>query len=485
MEHAEHDELSADEQWSRIAADLSAHKAEQRRAWGDIDEAAIARYVTGEASAEERQRLEQAMRDFPRVQECVDSIREIMDDLPVQGAADLEPSAEPILVFEARPRPVKGRLPANRMWLMGSAAAAAVVLVGVTTALMMTRGSDRSGALEIARVEPARAPQGSPWVRASVPPAPRTARPSEFDLPPPPPPGDPTDLGAARPFFGPRTRGIEWPEPDQVTPSLSQILAAPEKYAGQDTTPRGVFRLGRRISQDTQGIDTIAVMPSGLKVNVPEKIAVATDDGAAATLELEPGLAARLLAHGPWRRDGGDGVNGRGNVGAWEKHVAILTVSVSRDARNPADHAWACRVRRVEFLLNVDSRRVIGSKGARPFQTYTVATDRQGPGLGDPEDWQKRLGPRFPVDASLVALAILRARMPRVPARAEATISAADFPPAKSPGRDETGRLPAAAPSSVVRIKSEATRSPQPAPSPAPAPGAIFDQDIRLDFQAH
>jgi len=67
-----------DDQWSRVVADLRAHSEAQRRAWGDIDEALIARYITGEGTAEERNRVEEAAREFPGVRECVQSIQEIL-----------------------------------------------------------------------------------------------------------------------------------------------------------------------------------------------------------------------------------------------------------------------------------------------------------------------------------------------------------------------------------------------------------------------
>jgi hypothetical protein len=68
-------------QWARLAADLRAYREAQRRDWGDLDEAAIARYLylkKDETTEEERARVEQAMRDYPKVRECVDVLRGII-----------------------------------------------------------------------------------------------------------------------------------------------------------------------------------------------------------------------------------------------------------------------------------------------------------------------------------------------------------------------------------------------------------------------
>jgi hypothetical protein len=67
-------------QWARVAADLRAYRAAQQRDWGDLDEAAIARYLGDEATEEERSRVEQAMRDYPKVRECVEVLREVVTE---------------------------------------------------------------------------------------------------------------------------------------------------------------------------------------------------------------------------------------------------------------------------------------------------------------------------------------------------------------------------------------------------------------------
>jgi putative protein kinase ArgK-like GTPase of G3E family len=66
-----------DEAWrSRVAADLAAHAAELKRLWGGIDEQTLARHEAGLGTAEERARVEQAMRDHPALREAMNMARE-------------------------------------------------------------------------------------------------------------------------------------------------------------------------------------------------------------------------------------------------------------------------------------------------------------------------------------------------------------------------------------------------------------------------
>jgi prepilin-type processing-associated H-X9-DG protein len=80
-------------QWARVAVDLQAYREAQRREWGDVDEAAIARYLAGEATEEERSRVQQAIHDFPRVHECVEILREV--EAAVGGQIEADGIEEP------------------------------------------------------------------------------------------------------------------------------------------------------------------------------------------------------------------------------------------------------------------------------------------------------------------------------------------------------------------------------------------------------
>ncbi len=62
--------------WTRLAADLAADIADQRKTWGDIDEIILARYDARKCTKKERSRVEQAMRDFPAVREALEIARQ-------------------------------------------------------------------------------------------------------------------------------------------------------------------------------------------------------------------------------------------------------------------------------------------------------------------------------------------------------------------------------------------------------------------------
>jgi hypothetical protein len=131
-----------DTQWERVAAELRAYREEQRRAWGDLDEAAIARYVADEATVEDRGRVEQAMLDFPRVRECVDILQEVMTAEGL-GQEDHTESAGKDALQPSNPTPSKeGRLfsPSSVRRLAPYALAACLLLaVGLTLLLRPIR----------------------------------------------------------------------------------------------------------------------------------------------------------------------------------------------------------------------------------------------------------------------------------------------------------------------------------------------------------
>ena len=62
----------SDAWWNRVAQDMDAHRADQRAAWGGIDELALTRYEAGLSTDEERARVEQAMRDHPALRESLE-----------------------------------------------------------------------------------------------------------------------------------------------------------------------------------------------------------------------------------------------------------------------------------------------------------------------------------------------------------------------------------------------------------------------------
>jgi hypothetical protein len=127
-----------DTQWARVAADLRAYREEQWRAWGDLDEIAIVRYLADEATEEERGRVERAMRDFPRVRECVEILREVMAEVE-PGREDRTEGAGEESSRPSHQRPSKwGFLTPSSARRLAPYALAACLLVGVGLPLLIS-----------------------------------------------------------------------------------------------------------------------------------------------------------------------------------------------------------------------------------------------------------------------------------------------------------------------------------------------------------
>jgi hypothetical protein len=129
-----------DTQWARVAADLRAYRDAQQRDWGDLDEAAIARYLADEGTEAERGRVERAMRDYPKVRECVEVLREVMTEVEL-GREDRTESAgeEPSRPSNQTPSQW-GLFSPSSVRRLAPYALAACLLVAVGLALLMTRG---------------------------------------------------------------------------------------------------------------------------------------------------------------------------------------------------------------------------------------------------------------------------------------------------------------------------------------------------------
>jgi hypothetical protein len=95
-------------QWrARLAADLAADLADQRKTWGEIDEIILARDDARTCTREEHGSLEQAMHDFPAVREAVEIARLFpleceTETRSPQNAWDTVRTA--LAAFRARPR---------------------------------------------------------------------------------------------------------------------------------------------------------------------------------------------------------------------------------------------------------------------------------------------------------------------------------------------------------------------------------------------
>ena len=74
----------ADLEWERVAAELRAYRDIQEQLWGGLDEAAVARYLCGEVTADERRQVEATMSSHPDVHACIALVREVLreDELP-------------------------------------------------------------------------------------------------------------------------------------------------------------------------------------------------------------------------------------------------------------------------------------------------------------------------------------------------------------------------------------------------------------------
>jgi hypothetical protein len=75
---SDQDRGAADREWQRVAADLIAYRDAQKQLWGGLDDGLIARYLAGDCTPPERQRVEETMSSHPEVRACVDLVREVL-----------------------------------------------------------------------------------------------------------------------------------------------------------------------------------------------------------------------------------------------------------------------------------------------------------------------------------------------------------------------------------------------------------------------
>src|SRR5437764_599908 len=92
------DPFATDVPWERVASELRACREAQRRAWGDIDNTTLGRYLAGEASAEERRRVEEALRELPELRRLTDLVRDVLDVEPAVEPEPLVPESVPVLL---------------------------------------------------------------------------------------------------------------------------------------------------------------------------------------------------------------------------------------------------------------------------------------------------------------------------------------------------------------------------------------------------
>jgi hypothetical protein len=91
--------------WERVAAELRACRESQQRAWGDMDDATLGRYLAGELGGEERRQVEQALEALPELRKLTDLVRDVLVDCgpEVAPAGALTPAPRHARLWSWRP----------------------------------------------------------------------------------------------------------------------------------------------------------------------------------------------------------------------------------------------------------------------------------------------------------------------------------------------------------------------------------------------
>lgn len=71
--------MNAESKWEECKRALQAYQQEQKAAWGNVDEATVARFLAGECTEQERQIVEREMASHPKLAECIRFIRKVMN----------------------------------------------------------------------------------------------------------------------------------------------------------------------------------------------------------------------------------------------------------------------------------------------------------------------------------------------------------------------------------------------------------------------
>jgi serine/threonine protein kinase len=72
---------TASERWERVAAELRRQRDAQRAAWGKLEDITLGRYLAGEATTDERARVEAALTDHPELHTLMQAVRRVLGDL--------------------------------------------------------------------------------------------------------------------------------------------------------------------------------------------------------------------------------------------------------------------------------------------------------------------------------------------------------------------------------------------------------------------
>src|SRR2546430_2749507 len=69
---------TSEREWQRVADGLRSFKEKQRERWGGVDEWLMARYISGNCTSEEKQKVEAARREYPHLDESLEVVARVM-----------------------------------------------------------------------------------------------------------------------------------------------------------------------------------------------------------------------------------------------------------------------------------------------------------------------------------------------------------------------------------------------------------------------
>jgi hypothetical protein len=101
---------------------LRAYREEQRRAWGDVDNTTLGRYLAGEISPDEREQVEQALEELPELRRLTDLVRDVLEDYEPATASP------PAVIPFVAPPPFREQKRSRRLQYASLALAASVLL---------------------------------------------------------------------------------------------------------------------------------------------------------------------------------------------------------------------------------------------------------------------------------------------------------------------------------------------------------------------
>jgi hypothetical protein len=144
--------------WDRVAAELRACREAQQRAWGDLDNATLGRYLAGEVTSDERRRVESALGELPELRKLMNLVGDVLNEFePTAAPAPVVP--EPmVLSLPARP---KRRLFRSRLqqWSVLAAAACLLLTLGLLLARTFGPSSSIPSGESVAQVAPKPQPE--------------------------------------------------------------------------------------------------------------------------------------------------------------------------------------------------------------------------------------------------------------------------------------------------------------------------------------